>query len=224
MLIIQLLGPNTIELMEGNNWSLSVDQPKIQIAEYSLSVGPTKSETEVVKVWVTYLLLVEPTPCLISLKREEQQHAIFSNVTRAAGLPFSNYSSISNSSQLSIPQEIMSSGTVHATDLCITAQRLLAATKMHGKWEIWWKTHNHAHPGSKRTQGVTPTAQTREKATLLMLIWLEKCGLVEGSESRGFGNHELLSLGLLGGMMMSLWKPKSHETCIDLTLHKKPTN
>jgi hypothetical protein len=47
---------------------------------------------------------------------------------------------------------------------------------------------------------------------------------VEGSESRDFGNHELLSLGLLGGMMMSLWKPKSHETCIDLTLHKKPTN
>jgi hypothetical protein len=47
---------------------------------------------------------------------------------------------------------------------------------------------------------------------------------VEGSESRDFGNHELLSLDLLGGMMMSLWKPKSHETCIDLTLHKKPTN
>ena len=47
---------------------------------------------------------------------------------------------------------------------------------------------------------------------------------MEGSESRDLGNHELLSLGLLGGIMMSLWKPKSHETCIDLTLHKKPTN
>jgi hypothetical protein len=121
MLIIQSLGPNTIELMEGNSWSPSVDQPKIQIAEYSLSVGPTKSETEAVKVWVTYLLLVEPTPCLISLKREEQQHAIFSNMTRAAGTPFQNYSSISNSFQLSTPPETMSSGTVHAADFCITA-------------------------------------------------------------------------------------------------------
>ena len=33
----------------------------------------------------------------------------------------------------------------------------------------------------KGTQGVAPTAQTREKATLLMLIRLEECGLVEGS-------------------------------------------
>jgi hypothetical protein len=55
--------------MEGNSWSPSVDQPKIQIAEYSLSVGPTKSENEAVKVWVTYLLLVEPTPCPILLKK-----------------------------------------------------------------------------------------------------------------------------------------------------------
>jgi hypothetical protein len=55
--------------MEGNSWSPSVDQPKIQIAEYSLSVGPTKSETEAVKVWVTYLLLAEPTPCPILLKK-----------------------------------------------------------------------------------------------------------------------------------------------------------
>ena len=71
VLIIQLLGPNTIELMEGNSWSVSVDQPKIQIAEYSLSVGPPKSETEVDKGWSTYLL-VEPTPCPILLKKEKE--------------------------------------------------------------------------------------------------------------------------------------------------------
>jgi hypothetical protein len=61
----------------------------------------------------------------------------------------------------------MSSGTVHATDLCITPQRLLGTAKMHGKWG---KTHNHTHPGPKKTQGVAPTAQTCEEATLLMLI------------------------------------------------------
>jgi hypothetical protein len=47
---------------------------------------------------------------------------------------------------------------------------------------------------------------------------------VEGSQFQDLGNHELLSLGLLGGTMMSLWKPKSQETCMNLTLHKKPIN
>ena len=48
-------------------------------------------------------------------------------------------------------------------------------------------------------------AQTREEATLLMLIRLEECGLVEGSQFRDLSNHKLLSLGLLGGTMMSSW-------------------
>ena len=56
--------------MEGNSWSPSVDQPKIQIAEYSLSVGPTKSETEANKGWDTYLL-VEPMPCPILIKKRK---------------------------------------------------------------------------------------------------------------------------------------------------------
>ena len=94
--------------------------------------------------------------------------------------------SFSNSSQLSIPPEIMSSNTVHAAGLCTTAQRPPKATEMHGKWE---ETHNHAHSSLKRTQGVAPTAQTPEETTLLMLIWLGECGLVEGSESRDFGSH-----------------------------------
>ena len=58
-----------------------------------------------------------------------------------------------------------------------------------GNKEMWWKAHNHVHSGPKRTQGITPTAQTREEATLLMLIWLEECGLVERSESRDFVSH-----------------------------------
>ena len=45
-------------------------------------------------------------------------------------------------------------------------------------------------------------AQTREEATLLMLIQLEERGLVEESQFRDLSNHELLSLGLLGGTMM----------------------
>ena len=61
----------------------------------------------------------------------------------------------------------MSSSTIHAADLCITVQRLWETAKMYGKQE---KTHNHAHSGPKRTQGVAPTAQTRKEATLLMLI------------------------------------------------------
>uniref|UniRef100_A0A2N9H549 Uncharacterized protein n=1 Tax=Fagus sylvatica TaxID=28930 RepID=A0A2N9H549_FAGSY len=61
----------------------------------------------------------------------------------------------------------MSFNTVRVAGLCTTAQRPPKATEMHGKWE---ETHNHAYSGLKRTQGVAPTAQTREEATLLMLI------------------------------------------------------
>jgi hypothetical protein len=55
-------------------------------------------------------------------------------VTRATTPPFSNYSSLYSSSQPSTSPEAMISGTVHAADFCITAQRLLAATK--SSWEM----------------------------------------------------------------------------------------
>jgi hypothetical protein len=44
----------------------------------SLSVGPTKSETEAVKGWAVYLLLVEPTSCLIftNKKRNSSFHPL----------------------------------------------------------------------------------------------------------------------------------------------------
>jgi hypothetical protein len=130
------LGLNTIGVSEGNSWSPSIDQPNIQIAEDSLSVGPTKSETEAVKVWVTYLLLVEPAPCPISLKKRRTAACHLLQRDKSSWLSFSNFSNTSNSFQLSIPPKTMSSGTVHAADFCITAQRLLAATKTHGKWEM----------------------------------------------------------------------------------------
>jgi hypothetical protein len=77
---------------------------------------------------------VEPTSCPIFTKKgKEQQLLIFSNVTRATKIPFSNYSNISNLFQLFIPPETMSSGTVHVADLCTTTQRLLAATKTYWK-------------------------------------------------------------------------------------------
>ena len=52
----------------------------------------------------------------------------------------------------------MDSDTVHAADLCITAQRLLEAAKMHRKWRnvIKKKPTTHAHSGPKRIQGVAP--------------------------------------------------------------------
>ena len=60
-------------------------------------------------------------------------------------------------------------------------------------------------PVPKGTQEVAPTAQTREEATLFMLIRLEECGLVEGSQFRDLSTHEPLSLSLLGGAMMGSW-------------------
>jgi hypothetical protein len=74
-------------------------------------------------------LLVEPTPCTILLKKRRVTALIFSNVTRAIEMPFSSYSNTTSSFQLYTLPETMNSGTVHAADLCTTAQRLLTATK-----------------------------------------------------------------------------------------------
>jgi hypothetical protein len=57
-------------LIEKDSWSPSGEQPSTQTAMDSLSVGPTKSETEIVKGWAVYLLLVEPTSCLIFTNKE----------------------------------------------------------------------------------------------------------------------------------------------------------
>ena len=69
VLIIWLLGLNTIGFIEENSWSPNTNQPSTWIAKDSLSVGPMKSETEADKEWAAYLLLVEPTSCLILLKK-----------------------------------------------------------------------------------------------------------------------------------------------------------
>jgi hypothetical protein len=66
-------------------------------------------------------------------KEEDSSRSILSNMTRATNPPFSNYSSLYSSFQFFTPPETMISGTVHAADSYITAPRLLAATKMHGK-------------------------------------------------------------------------------------------
>uniref|UniRef100_A0A2N9H229 Retrotransposon gag domain-containing protein n=1 Tax=Fagus sylvatica TaxID=28930 RepID=A0A2N9H229_FAGSY len=71
-------------------------------------------------------------------------------------------------------------------------------------------------PVPKGTQGVAPTAQTREEATLLMLTRLEECGLVEGSQFRGLGSHELLSLGSAGRLNDGFMDTKCHQQ------HRKP--
>ena len=57
-------------MIEKDSWSPSEKQPSTQTAMDNLSIGPTKSETKAVKGWVVYLLLVEPTSCLIFTNKE----------------------------------------------------------------------------------------------------------------------------------------------------------
>uniref|UniRef100_A0A2N9IKM5 Retrovirus-related Pol polyprotein from transposon TNT 1-94-like beta-barrel domain-containing protein n=1 Tax=Fagus sylvatica TaxID=28930 RepID=A0A2N9IKM5_FAGSY len=121
----------------------------------------------------------------------------------------------------------MISSTVHAADFCITAPRSLAATKMHGEVKKYYREPTTMSiPVPKGTQGVAPTAQTREEATLLMLTRLEECGLVEGSQFRGLGSHELLSLGrgevrrkhqVLGVIRLTLSRSVAHNVMKETT-------
>ena len=70
-------------------------------------------------------------------KEKEKNNSFPSSLTGQEQLRchFQIISNIPSSFQLFIPPETISSGTVHVADLCITAQRLLAVTRMYGKWE-----------------------------------------------------------------------------------------
>ena len=174
-------------------------------------MGPIKAETEADREWAACLLLVEPTPYLILLKKrgmaachllqrdKSNQDAIFKLFKHLQLIP-ALHSTRNN--------EFRYCSRSRLTPLQL--KDYWQQPRHIGNEEVWWKAHNHVHSGPKRTQGVAPMAQTREEATLLMLIWLEECGLVEGSQFRDLGSHELLSLSLLGGTVTSLWKP-SHK-------------
>jgi t-SNARE complex subunit (syntaxin) len=77
---------------------------------------------------------VEPTPCLILLKRRRVTAPIFSNVTRAIKMSFSNYSSTTSSLQLFISSEIISFGSrlVHNSSRTTGSNQDMLEIKKHG--------------------------------------------------------------------------------------------
>ena len=68
VLIIQLFGPNTIEWMEGNSWSLSGNQSQNSNGWIQPTRGPHEVWSKTDKGWAAYLL-VEPMPYSILLKK-----------------------------------------------------------------------------------------------------------------------------------------------------------
>ena len=78
----------------------------------------------------------------------------------------------------------------------------------------------HVHFSPKRTQGVIP--QPRSVRVLLPSCCLDFRSVVwwKGVSPKTLVTIKLLSLGLLGGMVASLWKPKLNGDMHDLTFHK----
>ena len=68
VLIVQLFGPNTIELMKGNSWSPSGNQPQNSNGWIQSTHGSHEVWSKTDKRWAAYLL-VEPMPCPILLKK-----------------------------------------------------------------------------------------------------------------------------------------------------------
>uniref|UniRef100_A0A2N9INS0 RNA-directed DNA polymerase n=1 Tax=Fagus sylvatica TaxID=28930 RepID=A0A2N9INS0_FAGSY len=92
----------------------------------------------------------------------------------------------------------------HDSWYCSRSRFLHNSSKITGSNQNAWEMKKYYREPTatfisvpKGTQGVAPTAQTREEATLLMLTRLEECGLVEGSQFRDLGSHELLSLDVI---------------------------
>ena len=123
--------------------------------------------------------------------------------------------SISSSSQLSISPETMSSDTVHAADLCITAQKTIGNSQ--DTWELG-KCDKNPWPMiilvPKRTQGVAP--RPRLVRVLLSLCGSDLRSVVwwRGVSPKILATIKLLSPGLLGGIVTGLWKPRSIGTCM----------
>ncbi len=171
MLIIWLLGLNTIGLIEENSWSPSGEQPSTQTAMDSLSVGPTKSETEAVKGWAAYLLLVEPTSCLI-----------FTNKERNSSLHPLKHDKSSRSTIFKLLQHLQLISALHPTGnykfWYYSRSRLLnncskTIRNSQDAWEMGKcdkkKPITHVHFGPKKTQGIAPQPK-------LVRMLLSLCG------------------------------------------------
>uniref|UniRef100_A0A2N9FV47 Uncharacterized protein n=1 Tax=Fagus sylvatica TaxID=28930 RepID=A0A2N9FV47_FAGSY len=146
-----------------------VVSPKVQMTEYSQAVGPTKSEAKLTKDGLCiccgahamhHFTKKEKSNSSHLLQRDKSnQNAIFKLFKHHQLIP-----------------ALHSTGN-HEFWYCSRSRLMHNSSKttgsnqdMLGNEEAWWKTNGHVHSSPKRTQGVAPTAQTREKATLLMLI------------------------------------------------------
>jgi hypothetical protein len=184
-----------------------------------------KLETKADKKWAVYLLWVEPTSCLILLKKRGT--AAYHPLKRDK----SSWSTIFKLLQhLQLISALHSTGN-HEFWYCSRSRLLHNSSKTIGSSQDALemgkcdkKATTHAHSSPKRTQGVAP--QPRPVRMLLSLCCSDLRSVVwwKGMSPKILATIELLSLGLLGGTMIGLWKPKSLETCIDLTCHRKPTN
>ena len=181
----------------------------------SLSIGPTKSETEAVKGWAVYLLLVEPISCLILTNKE--RNSSFHPLKRDK----SSWSTI-----FKLLQHFQLISALHPTGnhefwYCSHSRLLHNNSKTMGNSQDTWemgkydeKPMTYVYSGPKGTQGVAP--RPRPVRVLLSLCGSDLRSVVwwRGVSHEILATIELLSPGLLGGTVTSLWKPRSVETCI----------
>jgi hypothetical protein len=130
-----------------------------------------KSETEADKKWAVYLLLMEPTSCLILLKKRGT--TAYHPLKRDK----SSWSTIFKLLQhLQLISAFHSTGN-HEFWYCSRSRLLHNSSKTIRSCQDAWemekcdkKTHDPCPFRSQRDSGSSPTAQTHEDATLLMLF------------------------------------------------------
>ena len=128
---------------------------------------------------------------------------------------FSNCSSTSSSSQPSIPPKNYKFWYCSRGRLLNNSSKTIGSSR--DAWEMGKcnkKPITHAHSDPKRIQGVAP--RPRPVRMLLSLCGSDLRSVVwwRGVSPEILATIELLSLGLLGGTMISLWEPKSLEACM----------
>ena len=217
-LILQLLGSNIIGLIKGivgaQQWAAQHLNPALD----SLSVGP-KGQNHQLSAYGLKVCYQWDLPYVIfsSLKRRIVNFYL-STRTRGNQPSSLSLSKLPQHHQLTMVLYLTKN---HGIWYC-TCGRLIGKSSMDhwaqprdmGIGKTWWKPMTHVHFSPKRIQGVAPWP--RHVRVLLPLYCWDFRSVVWWREMspKTLVTMKLLSLGLLGGMVASLWKPKSIEACM----------
>ena len=194
------------------------EHPSTQAVVDSLSVGPIKSEMQLSRDGLNVCCKWSPHHVIFSLIKRGTVTFYPLIRTRGSWSSSLSHSKLLQHNQLTVALHFTRN---HGFWYCSRGRLLDKSSRTVGDiqdtWELGKYDENpitHVHFSPKKTQAVAP--RPRPVRVLLPLCGLDLRSMVwwKGVSPKILITIELLSLGLLGDTMASLWKSRSIETCM----------